>query len=424
MTVPFSGLSIFVTIAGKLLTPDDLGLLQIDVTDEDEGDNEVNLHCIDNNFSIADSSLFRVGQQMSIKFGYTNGEMSLERSGYVLMKPSTNYAKDGVLSKIKASTKSATLGVRRPQKSFGQTSLGAVVQDIAKRNGLKLELKGGKERLQSFAQGNWSDRQTLRTLADRFNYQVSYTSDTITFAPRDYGLVPTLELIYGNGEDSNIIHADLEVNAKQEDSDTHISSVDPATKELKTQTAGEADKALAISAEDGHSWAVSDQHHLSSSSRAGTAQVVARFSNPQVASSTPAPGVSSDPGDIKTLLSTPDTVDGNMQAHATSDKLKKQKKKGELTITTAGIPSAKARILVHVKGLAKRDSGNWYVTSVTHSISKHDGFTTKFELNRHGNNTKGGEKTIPPLNNQLPSSSVTKPVVAISAESGEITRKP
>lgn len=419
MTVPFSGLSVFITIAGTLFKPEDLGLLQLDVTDADEGDNSVELHCVDNSFKIADSSIFRVGQQLSVKFGYTRGEMSLERSGYVLMKPSTNYAKDGVLSKVHASTKSATLGVRRPQKAYGPTALKAIVHDIATRNGLKLEITGGNERMPAFSQGTWSDRQTLRTLADRFNYQVSYTSDTITFAPRDYSLVPKLELIYGQGEDSNIIHADLEVNAKQEDSTTHITSVDPASKKVKTETSGEAQKSLAVSAEDGHTWTAQDTNHLSTAARQAPSTPF-----PQVSSNTPAPGISGSPSDIMTLLSTPDTVEGNMQAHATSDKLKKQKKKGELTIVTQGMPSAKARMLVHVKGLAKRDSGNWYVSSVTHNISKHDGYTTKFELNRHGNNTKGGQKTKPPLNNQLPSSSQTKQVVAVSAESGAITRKP
>lgn len=418
MTVPFSGVSIFVTISGKLLKPEEMGLLQMEVTDEDEGDNSVELHCSDNNYVIADSTLFRVGQQLSIKFGYTGGEMSIDRSGYVLMKPSTNYVKDGVTSKISASTKSATLGVRRPQKAFGPTSVAAIVQDIARRNGMELKLKGGNERLPGFAQGNWSDRQTLRTLADRFNYQVSYSPDTIIFAPRDYALTPSLELIYNLGEDSNIIHADLNVNAKQEDSATQISTVDPLTKEPITQQSGEADKALAVSAENGHIWTTQDQNHLSTAAR----QTAQPF--PAVAQSTPAPGFSPSFSDVKTLLSTPETAEGNMQAHATSDKLKKQKKKGELTVTTVGIPSAKARMLVHVKGLAKRDNGNYYVSSVTHSIGKHEGFTTKFELNRHGSNSKGGEKTVPPLNSQIPPSTDHVPVVAISAESGEITRKP
>lgn len=417
----FSGLNVFITVGGRLFKPEELDLLKLDVTDADEGDSDVELQCSDDDFKIADAGLFRVGQIMSVKFGYVNGEMSADRTGYVIMKPATSYAKDGVLSTIKASTKSATLAARRPQKNYGPTSLRNILSEVARRNGLKLEIEGGNEQLKGFSQGNWSDRQTCRVLADRFGYQCTFSSETIVFAPRNYNATPTLELVFGNGEEANILSADLNVDAKKEDNTTQAINVNPSSKSTKTVTAGEASKALAISAENGHSWETKVSHEQvvlppTTSQNQGVSTMGFPLGN-SVQSAL-------DSTDLKTLLSTPDTVEGNMLAHATAEKLTKQKKKGELTVTCVGIPAARARILVHVKGLAKRDSGNWYVSSVTHSIGKSDGYTTSFELNRHGANTQGGDKTKSPLNSQLPQKNGdgTKQVVAVSAESGSTWR--
>lgn len=403
MAQTFSGVSLFVTIGGVTYTPDDLRLIKMEVTDSDEGDNELELECEDNDFHITDSPVIKVGALMSVKWGYTNGTISKERSNYVLMKPSVKYDKDGITTTLKAYTKSATLAATRARKVYGPTSVRQVVSEIANRSGLTLKITGGNEKMDSFAHANWTDRQTLRILADRYGYQLSYSSDTITFAPIDYGAAPVLELVFGNGEAGNIISADLNVDARKPmgDSATTASGVNPFTKTTDKAVSGEAPKTVAISAEDGHSW-------VTSAVQAVTPYLPV-FEVPKDSEAPPA--------DVMQYISSPDIK--NLMATATGEKLKKQRKKGELSIVSVGFTEAICRVIIHVRGLAKRDSGNWHVMSVRHVIDK-EGYNCHWELGRHGNNTHTGERNKSPFNNQKAPTSPSNATVNISAETGQV----
>lgn len=406
MAQEFSGVNVFLTIGGVTYTPDDLQLTKLEVTDSDEGDNELEAVCVDNDFRIADSPVIRVGVLMSVKWGYTLGRSSQERQGYVLMKPSVHYTNNGVETTLKAFTKSATLAARQPRKVYGATSVRQIVSEIAIRNGLTLNIVGGNEKLNAFSTANWTDRQVLRVLADRYGYQLSFSSGEVTFAPIDYGAVPALELVYSDGEQGNIINAELNVDARHAmgDSSTVAGGVDPFSKLFQSATSGDADKTVAISAEDGHSWLTTAAQKV--------ADVGGVFEMPKISNSLP--------DDVVQHMTSPDV--NNLLASATGEKLKKQKKKGELSIESLGIVDAICRKIVRVQGLAKRDSGNWYVQSVRHDISKQSGYSCHWELARHGNNTQGGATNPEPLNNQSPSKSSgesTVDAVAISAETGK-----
>lgn len=411
MPTQFSGVEVFITLNGTTYTAEQLNLSEMKVTDADEGDNEIELTIPDNDYRITDSGLFKVGQLMSAKWGYANGQMSQQRTDYVIMKPSTTYDASGCTAKVIASTKSATLAARRAQKVNGPTSVKTVISEIANRNGLALNITGGNERMAGFAYGMWSDREVVRILADRFGYQASYSSDTITFAPRDYGAVPTIELVYRIGENSDILTASLEVDAKKSmgDSKTTAISVDPSTKKVVQQTAANPAKSLAISAEDGHSWVTQ------------AASSVGQTLTPTLTAIVQKSAPLALPPDIQKILSSPDATVDNLKSLASGEMQKKQRKKGELTISSVGFPQANSRIIVNVTGLAKRDSGNWYVVNVEHHIMVDSGYQCHWELSRRGNNTKNTEKNIPPLNNQKPSGSqtVNKTAIAISAETGK-----
>lgn len=410
MPQAYNGLEIFITVAGITYTAEQLNVSEMTVTDSDEGDNEIELTMPDNDFRITDSGVFKVGQLMSIQWGYANGKMSQKRNNYVIMKPSTNYDAEGVTAKVCATTKSGTLAARRAQKVSGQTSVKTVISEIANRNGLTLNITGGNERMSGFAYGMWSDREVVRILADRFGYQATYESNSLVFAPRDYGAVPTIELIYARGESSNILTAELEVDAKKSmgDSKTVAISVDPGSKKVVQQTASNPAKSLAISAEDGHSWVTQAASSIGST--------LTPTLNSIVQKTTP----TALPPDIQKILSSPDPSVDNLASLASGEMQKKQRKKGELTITSLGFPQATARVIVNVTGLAKRDSGNWYTLNVEHKISIDAAYTNKWELSRRGNNTKGTEKNTPPLNNQKPTTSTpNKIAIAISAETGK-----
>ena len=408
------GLQVFVTIDSTTVTSHDTDIIELSVEDSDEGDNEIEVSFQDNDYKIADSSLFVVGKKMSVKWGYINGEMSQIRSG-ILMKPSVSYTEEGVVTKVCVKTKSATLAARRPQKTYGKTTVKDIVSEIANRSGLTLRITGGSESVPAFSHANWSDRQVLRVLADRFGYQVSYIGDTIIFAPRDYGATPSLELVFGQGEASNVHEAHINIDASKSLGDilSQAISVDPNTKKTVKAKSKNDNQTLAISAEDGHSWLTSTPSPSPATPLQGvTAKVTSALdSSAQQAE------------DVISHITTPDSDPTNAQLLATAEKLKKQRRKGELSIHSLGIPSATARQVVTVKGLAKRDSGNWYTISVTHKLDQ-DGYTCDWELSRHGNNTrKPPVKNKEPLNKQGASSKSdpTKKVIAVDAVTGKVT---
>lgn len=413
MPTNLPGLQVFVTIDNTTITSADTDMIEMSVEDSDEGDNDITISFQDNDYAIADSTLFVVGKKMTVKWGYINGDMSQARSG-ILMKPEVEYTETGVVTKVTAKTKSATLATRRPQKTYGKTSIGSIVQEIASRSGLTLDMTGGSETVNAFSHANWSDRQVLRVLADRFGYQVSYSSDTITFAPRDYGAAPALELVYGQGENSSIHEAHLNVDASKTlgDSLTKAVSLDPSNKKTVVAQSQNAPQTLAISAEDGGSW-------LASSPVLKPATSLINTLNAKVTSVMDSDAQAAQ--DVLSHISTPDPL--NAQLLATAEKIKKQKKKGELSVTSIGIVTAASRKIVTVKGLAKRDSGNWYTISVTHKISE-EGYACEFEFGRHGNNTrKPPVKNTEPLNKQTGGNNQdpTKKIIAINATTGKAT---
>lgn len=405
------GLQVFITIDSTTLTSADLSITELSVEDSDEGDNEISISFEDNDFSIADSPLFVVGKKLSVKWGFIGGEMSQLRSG-ILMKPSVSYTSEGTTTKVIAKTKSATLAARRPRKTYGKTSIKTIVQEIADRSGLTLDIKGGGETVGAFAHANWSDRQVLRVLADRFGYQVSYSGDTVTFAPRDYGATPTIELVFGQGEGSNIHEAHLNVDASKTlgDALTQATAVDSAKKTVVKAKSDPDSQTLAISAEDGHAWLTGTVLQPATSLLNKVQGNIAAEQDKAV-------------DDVISHLSIPDSDPQLAKLMATAEKTKKQKKKGELSINSLGMPSATSRKVVTVKGLAKRDSGNWYVISVTHKMGQ-DGYECEWELGRHGNNTrKAPTKNKEPLNKQSADKKTdpTKKVIAISGETGKVT---
>lgn len=411
MDSQYSGLEVIVTIGGRVFTADELGISEIKITDSDDGDNEIELTIPDNSYRIVDSGLFKTGSPIAVQWGYSNGKLSQQRSNYILMKPSMSYDAEGAVATYTASTKSATLAARRPQKLSGPTSVKTVISEICNRNGLSLNITGGDERMTAFAHGAWSDREVIRVLADRFGYQATYTSNSLTFSPRDYGAIPSIELVYARGESSSIISAQLDVDAKKStgDSKTIAVSVDPKSKQVVSSTAGEAPKALAISAEDGHSWL-----SLSSAPTSNPSSAISQVLSNTIGSALPP--------DVQQLLTSPDPSTSNLSSIANGEKQLKQKKKGELSVTSIGFINAVSRLIVTVKGLSKRDSGNWYTVSVVHHISIADGYKCEWELSRHGNNAKGTERNPSPLNNQKPiigSTTAVKSVVAIDAETGK-----
>jgi hypothetical protein len=97
------------------------------------------------------------------------------------------------------------------------------------------------------------------------------------------------------------------------------------------------------------------------------------------------------PQAVKDFLSGPSNLTGeNAQSFANSIKLRGQKKRAELEVTIPGDPSLTCRKLITVEGLAKRDSGNWYISECKHTIDDSEGYHCELGLNRSGSGLKRG----------------------------------
>lgn len=444
--VTFSGVFVHITVNGRLYRADELGLKAVTIIDSDEGDSTVEFSCIDNDFKVADNLFFREGAVLDVRWGYTNPRVYSEtRSGYVIMKPSTKYAEDGVVSTIKAKTKSASLHAHRPQRAYGPTSLATIVKDIVSKAGLKLDMAtgSGTEQLPGFSQGNWSDRQTLRVLAERFGYQVSYLSDTVVFKPLEYDHDPKVLLRYGRGGNvksanvNNDTHSDAGASSKVMER-----GFDPKAKVPMVQSSQTGDNTgatLGVFAATGHSWlqkatGLTPATPSGNSTSAGTSGKADPKASPlpKVVSSNPTGGTTVgntsdgeefDAEKLMVMRSSPETVEATLKAHADATRLKHKKRKAGLTIDSLGIPMGHARMIVTVEGLAKRDSGNWRVSKVTHKIDVNDStYTCHWELNRPGKGVGSRKEEGKPNTKPATGSKNLDSQVQVSAISGGVKK--
>ena len=431
----FDALDIQLVIGGRLYKPDDIGLFRLLIAFEEDGDCGVELHCVDNDYSVADSVDFQPGNLLAIRWGYRlSQDYSDNATHFVIQKPSTDYGEDGVVSIVKAYTKSGLLSAMRPQKVYNSRTLGDIVKDVAGRAQMDVlwnSAGAGQEVVPSISHSTWSDRQLLSVLADRYGYQVSYQGNTIVFDRITYSETPVHSLLYRKGEDSIIRSANVSMDAKKNAGATMATSFDPKTKESKTVEGKEAAVSLAVSAIDGLQAFVApalgqtpaNAATASSPGSSGLMQGMAKLMGVPAMPNIPDPLAAPEAKNLRTLLSQPDVSEAISQSNANAFKFNTAKKKCGLELHCAGLPWAKVRQLVQVTGLAKRDSGNWYVSKVSHDISRSDGAITSLECNRNrtnAGNTKGGS-AAGTVNKKTAAESTDnkKEVLTVNAQHGE-----
>jgi phage protein D len=395
----FDGIDIQLVINGHLYKPDDIGLFRLLVAFEDDGDSGVELHCDDHEYFVADSVDFQPGSVLSVKWGYKlSKDYSEEYGGFVIQKPSVEYGEDGVVSIIKAYTKSGLLSALKPQKVYNNKKLGDIVKDIASRAQMKVVWNSegaGQELVPSIAHATWSDRQLLSVLADRFGYQVSYLADTLVFDRITYAETPAHRLLYNSGEEGNIKSATVSMDSKKDAGTAMASAVNSVDKAPVEREAGKAETALGVSAVDGSSALVTkltgQQPVNAPEPKMGVMdstllKLTGGTLKPQTDLNSLLGQGGAEAEAFRTILSQPATQQAISDSHATAFKFNTSKKKCGLELVCIGIPSLKMRQLVEVIGLAKRDSGNWYVSKAVHRLEK-AGYTLALECNRSHSNS-------------------------------------
>jgi phage protein D len=433
MSRDLSGLSVFIIAGTRSYTMEDLNAYRVQITDSEEGDSTIEIHCNDEDFRVTDNGLFQVGEVLGIRWGYSlHNEVSAERRGYVVVKPSTTYGEDGTLAVIKASTTSVLMSARRPQKSYGKITLKALVTDIANRNKLAVTITGGDEMVDGFSQGKWSDRETLRVLADRYGYLATFTDTSMDFAQRDFSKKPSLTFYYKQGEISNIISAQVQQNhakdmgAGEKVAKTHFDPDSKAPHKAEVKNVTKVDLAAANPSAHAVSTQLVSTEVASPQAKTGEPGGVTGLFAGFGAKAMGMGGGNKvwDPSDITQLHSGPPTTDEASKSQATASALNAKTRKADLTMMVEGDPLLNAKQVIEVVGLSKRDSGKWWIIKVTHTLDLSSGYTCDMELARTGHNLKGSGAANPNTNNQNANGSnntTVKPAVKVDLDTRKVS---
>lgn len=440
MSRDLSGLAIYIIAGNRTYTMEELNAFRVTITDSEEGDSTIEIQCNDEDYTVTDNMLFQVGESIGVRWGYTlNNEMSKERAGYVIVKPTTTYGEDGTLAVLKASTTSILMSARRPQKSYGKTTLKSVISDIASRNKLKLEITGGEEPVEGFSQGNWDDRQTVRVLADRYGYVATYSGTTLSFAQRDFSLKPASVFYYKQGEQSNIISAQVQQDHAKDMGAGEASVKVKPNPDDKTATKTEVKNVTQVNLA-----AANPSSHVSSAqvpkfgtsvepmpeqkktgTPGGVQAFMAGMGSKIMSTNGAGPGKTWDASEVRQLSSGPPSMDAISKSHATAGALNAKTRKADMSIVVEGEPNLTAKQVIEVVGLSKRDSGKWYVIKVTHVLDLSSGYTCDMELARTGHNLKGSGKSEGNVNDKGGTSEgkeVVKPTVNADLDTRKVTR--
>ena len=430
----FDSIDVQLVINGHLYQHSDIGLFRLLIVFEEDGDSGVELHCVDSDYKIADSVDFQPGQLMSVRWGYRlSKEYSKTYSGFVIQKPSTDYGEDGVVSVVKAYTKSGILAASRPQKVYNNKKLGDIVKDVASRANMEVVWStpgAGQEPVSAIAQATRSDREFLRQLADWYGYQVSYIGNQIVFDKLTFSETPSKLLRYRQGEDSVIRSANVSNDAKKDAGGVTGTSFDPVQKLKKTSDDKKAEEAMQLAI-----GAVTGEQAVVPTKEAGATPVNTPPPALQSESQKMLAGVLGGPGldgeatgnSIRTLMSQPDLMGTISESEAAALKFNTSKKKCELELECVGLPDLEIRQLIQVEGLAKRDNGNWYVSKALHEINQGSGYSTRIECNRSHSNAGSGVGTDSKKVNTKKASNdpaaKSEPRVGVSAVNGNRWRQ-
>lgn len=443
MSRDLSGLSVFITAGNRVYTMEELNAFRVTITDSEEGDSTIELQCNDEDFRVADNMLFQVGESIGVKWGYANhNELSEDRFGYVVVKPSTTYGEDGVLSVIKATTTSLLMAGKRSQKSYGKVALKTIIEDMAGRASLKLitpeDPAFAKITIDGFSQGNLDDRTALRMLGDRFGYVPTFLNDTIKFLPRDFDQRPTNQFLYKQGEASNIISAQVQqdhakdmgagesvVKVKSNPEDKTTTKTEVKEKEVKQVNLAAANPSAHVSSAKFSTSVETKPAQAQTGTPGGIQGFMAGMGAKIMSTNGGGPGKLWDASDVRQLSSAPPSMDAISKSHATASALNTKTRKSDMSIVVEGEPRLTARQVIEVIGMSKRDSGKWYVIKVTHVLDLSSGYTCDMELARTGHNLKGSGKAETNVNDKSGTSDgkgPVKPSVKADLDTRKVTR--
>jgi phage protein D len=294
-----------------------------------------------------DSNVFDVGNEVEIHMGYMDDLHLMLRGKIKGVAPSFPASGQPTLQ-VRGFSPHHDLQHRRRRKPFKDATDSDIAKEIAKDMGLKAQVDNTKTRHALYSPEGDSYTQILRERAQRIDYEVVVKDGTLYFQKPGYRANPSPGLTFEWGQ--NLISFSPSLSTQGLVTGVRVRASQTAQGRGKEALVGEAragDERVKLGKETGSqvaqrvygdNWILIDDHNIDSQEEAkeiARSQLEARSLG---------------------------FIGGSCSA--------------------IGDPRIRARIVIELKGLGKRFSGTYYVTSATHTIDS-SGYRTTFEVRRN-----------------------------------------
>lgn len=366
-------------------------------TDREGGLDKLTLTVDNKDLANFDDPLFEYGQKIRIAWG--NGKAAAPVRDMVIRKVT-----GGRELTVEAVTKQgALLDTKKKRRRFENVRRSDVIAEIAKENGFaNPDIEETPEVFPSIAQGNLTDGQLMRKLANLEGFELYIDFDGLHWHRRRVDQAPTREYVYYRDEEGGeIIDFQIENDITRRPGRVTVKSRNPETKEDIEATASNADDA--------------DRDTL-----AGYAATLDGESGELV---------------VKKEVVHETTVASNVETQEDAEREAKgryrraQQGAVKMTLQMRGDPSLVAKSVIQVSGMGKRVSGKYYVKEVVHTLDGSSGYEMSVKLitdgfqggKGKGKGSADGSAGLVGLANTLRAAALNDVAVDVDGETGALT---
>lgn len=366
--------------------------------DVDKGDDMLNITLSDYDHSLRDLDIFKENTQWVVQWGFPE-KMQEPRLVYV-KRPRFKHGE----IEVECLDKGSALRISENWGTVTDKEVGEIVEDIAKKNGLKAVIDKGLSKVIPFlsfaGKSDWDVLKYLENLTEEHVFRIK--NDKLIFEKRALDAPPVGRFEFKPGPDSRLLSYEIGVkdqdNAKTAKQTTAV-SVDPQTFK---KVVAKADESTA------------PQPNL------GTRRVLDGYL-PSFIKNIPGVDKLVKLGGFGRTTTQGDSTGKALVVPPRSEEdlgsiAKGQHKKavlgsveGKFSIMASPVdPFFKVGDLIQIEGIGVRNSGNWYITKVTHDLT--GGY--KYDIEAQRNAVNSGKNPGKKLNGKINSKAARDSTVA------------
>lgn len=360
----------------------------------DDGDDKITLKIADEYGNLIDNPLIEIRNRIKVQWGYP-GRMSEERAG-IMLEPEYEFSDRMIEICISANDEGSRLHGRADQRVWNKMSHSAIALEIAKKHGLKPNIKDTKKIVETEPQGNRSDYAFLTYLASQNSYDFYIEKDVLHFHPKDKNKSPVMTINRKGMNERFFISFRPAIKAQQEKGEgTETTAIgydpmgrEPVVHKANADTKREAalgKKTLMINLGDG------DTKYKKTES-----------------------------GHIQP---TPQACGDEVSSEAESIRRKAEDNQVCAELVLVGLPWLTAKNIIMLRGVGKKFSGRYYIKGIRHIIDS-GGYRSVLSLNRDAAIEKTGkEQTESQAQPKDGDFKKKKDIILIDLDSGKEVKK-